>query len=92
MKLIIDIPEDRYDKNYLLVKSGMGDDVHRAVANGTPIPDNATLKYAEQEPKTGKWQYVPEDEGWYICSECRCGNDYADNFCPNCGAKMESEE
>jgi len=42
MKLIIDIDEDRYDKNYLLVKNGMGDDVHRAVANGTPIPDNAT--------------------------------------------------
>lgn len=42
MKLIIDINEDRYDKNYLLVKNGMGDDVHRAIANGTPIPDNAT--------------------------------------------------
>ena len=40
--MIIDIDEDRYDKNYLLVKNGMGDDVHRAVANGTPIPDNAT--------------------------------------------------
>ena len=43
MKLIIEIDEDRYDKNYLLVKNGMGDDVHRAVANGTPIPDNATV-------------------------------------------------
>ena len=42
MKLIIDIDKDRYDKNYLLVKNGMGDDVHRAVANGTPILDNAT--------------------------------------------------
>ena len=40
MKLLIDIDEDRYDKNYLLVRNGMGDDVHRAVANGTPIPDN----------------------------------------------------
>ena len=38
MKLIIEIDEDRYDKNYLLVKNGMGDDVHRAVANGTPLP------------------------------------------------------
>ena len=48
MKLIINIDEDRYDKNYLLVKNGMGDDVHRAVANGTPIPDNATVCDIEQ--------------------------------------------
>ena len=52
--------------------------------------------YVEQLPpvtqKLGKWQYVPEDKGWYICSECNCGNDYADNFCPQCGAKMERED
>lgn len=42
--------------------------------------------------KSGKWKYVPDADGFYICSECRCGNEYADNYCPNCGAKMESEE
>ena len=51
MRLIIDINEDRYDKNYLLVRNGMGDDVHKAVANGTPIPDNATVCDIEQYAK-----------------------------------------
>ena len=38
--------------------------------------------------KSGKWKYVLDAGGFYICSECGCGNDYADNFCPHCGAKM----
>lgn len=46
--------------------------------------------------KSGKWKYVPDADGFYICSECGCGNGYADNFCPQCGAKMvelqESED
>ena len=25
----------------------------------------------------------------YRCSECGCPQDYAHNYCPNCGAKME---
>ena len=46
--------------------------------------------------KSGKWIYVLDADGFYICSECSYGNEYADNFCPWCGAKMvepqESEE
>ena len=44
----------------------------------------------EQEPKTGHWI----NGNYHIrCSEC--GEDYPyrlRNYCPNCGAKMESEE
>lgn len=51
----------------------------------------------EQEPKTGKW-ISTETKGnryafWcrYKCSLCGGLSD-STNFCPNCGAKMESKE
>ena len=50
-----------------------------------------------QEPKTGKW-ISTETKGvrcafWcrYKCSLCGELSDHT-NFCPNCGAKMESED
>lgn len=55
-----------------------------------------------QEPKTGHWEWVQYDAnpeiGNFHCSECRyipaSFNMSAQklNYCPNCGAKMESEE
>lgn len=55
------------------------------------------IKALEQEPKTGKW-ISTETKGnryafWcrYKCSLCGGLSD-STNFCPNCGAKMESKE
>ena len=55
------------------------------------------IKALEQEPKTGYW-ISTETKGvryafWcrYKCSLCGGLSDYK-NFCPNCGAKMESKE
>lgn len=58
------------------------------------------IKALEQEPKTGYW--IVEDSGNYNgkWSTCYCSNckDYYTrnwremNYCPNCGAKMKSEE
>lgn len=46
----------------------------------------------EQEPKTGHWISRPNIYGVAYCSECgfelKINNT---NYCPNCGAKMESE-
>ena len=50
-----------------------------------------------QEPKIGRWKrismdkYVQHAMAYYKCSEC--GKDIIGehNYCPNCGAKMESE-
>lgn len=37
MKLVIEIPDDKYDLLKMSVESGMGDWVHKIVANGTPL-------------------------------------------------------
>ena len=57
----------------------------------------------EPERKTGKWIKHKDRSCWH-CSECNADDYYAyswdcdtgeykfqDNFCPNCGAKMEVE-
>lgn len=47
------------------------------------------------EPKSGEWIDTGDmEEYWgeeYECSICGAKNHW-DNFCPNCGAKMEGEE
>lgn len=43
--------------------------------------------------KVGQWK--PYDGSWYECSECgaiREAVGYFENFCPNCGAKMQEVE
>lgn len=44
-----------------------------------------------EERKTGKW--IPFDYPWYRCSECgavRENKSFLENYCPNCGARMET--
>ena len=43
MKLIIDINEEHYELIKWVCENGMGDILQKKVANGTPIPDNATF-------------------------------------------------
>lgn len=64
------------------------------------IIDNACNRILEQEPKTGRWVKKENDIcWWYVCSECgqeplknKWNYDELSRYCPNCGAKMESEE
>jgi len=42
------------------------------------------------KPKTGKWIYKPMKG--IFCSECDEPSVWKFNYCPNCGARMESEE
>lgn len=53
----------------------------------------------KKQPKPGRW--IANVDRWgdtlttvngYRCSECKAFNTYKDNYCPNCGAKMEDEE
>lgn len=44
-------------------------------------------------PKHGEWlEAREEDPCWYRCSECGRLYDLDENYCPNCGARMEVEE
>lgn len=36
----------------------------------------------------GRWE---KKYGYYKCLLCNCLDDFADNYCPNCGAKMDEE-
>ena len=58
-------------------------------------PDNCG-NYVIQEPKTGQWVKIkpyPLQMHDYECSECgHETDDNTENYCSNCGAKMESEE
>ena len=43
-----------------------------------------------EERKTGKWEIIDEVEPRrYGCSNCKRMVWHTENFCPNCGAKME---
>ena len=72
------------------------------MVRGTGI-DELPYEYAEAvlndlpsvypKQRTGRWK--PYDRSWYECSECgaiREAVGYFENFCPNCGAKMEEVE
>lgn len=55
------------------------------------------IKEFKQKPKKGHWvKEVIETENdgiriSYKCSECEVNQPFEENFCPNCGVKMESE-
>ena len=56
------------------------------------------LPSAQPERKTGRW--IPQKDKWgdyvttvdgYVCSECNNFDCMEENYCPNCGARMEGE-
>lgn len=50
------------------------------------------IKVLEQEPKTGHWVVLSEGFSPYGCSKCGGVEFKKSNYCPNCGARMESED
>ena len=102
MKLIIDIPEEAkqaFDnaKNEDLYGNYYDRDslIGKAIQNGTPIPDNVT-----NERMVGRWIKSRDCYGNYnfTCSECgneittQYADNWEDNYCSNCGARMEGVE
>lgn len=52
------------------------------------------LPSVNPQPKTGHWIPIQESVGIfrYKCDKCGRYNRAISDYCPNCGAKMESEE
>ncbi len=47
----------------------------------------------DAEPKHGRWIKNPPTEAWeYHCSLCGTQEDYKENYCRNCGARMDESE
>ena len=44
-----------------------------------------------EEPKAGKWVDIPFSH-YFKCSECDKYQISETNYCPNCGARMESKQ
>lgn len=73
---------------------------------GFNAPDMTVTEFVEDclqpvtpQPKMGRW--IADVDRWgdivttvngYRCSECNTFDTDKDNYCPNCGAKMEVEE
>lgn len=55
--------------------------------------DRAACVYVPIEPKRGRWEVVDyEEPRRYGCSECKRLVWHTENYCPNCGAKMEASD
>lgn len=79
-------------------------DVMGQKENGEPLYRFEKIKYEVAEVRHGEWikkhgMMPPEYHGRKSCSICgwfalwgRPGHEELSNYCPNCGAKMDSKE
>ena len=49
------------------------------------------LPLVNPQPKTGHWIEKYHEMFKYYCDKCGKGSDLMTDYCPNCGARMESE-
>ena len=92
MKLIINISDESYDKalNGIINCKECFD----AIVYGTPIPDNAT-----NERMVGSWIKSRDSYGnnHFTCPFCEHdiatkADTLGDNYCSNCGARLQESE
>jgi hypothetical protein len=60
-----------------------------------PVLGNIALLHAEDVApvRHGHWEVIDAEEPRrYGCSECKRLSWYMENYCPNCGAKMDEGE
>ena len=55
MKIVIDIPEDKFDLIQISAMNGMGDFLHKIVAQGTPLEEE--LKAIKEDMKDTFYDY-----------------------------------
>lgn len=86
MKMVIDIPDEMYDTINRGIYSSTydGKKIRDIVLNGTPLPKG---HWTEHPHEWGdNWQYSQ-----YECSCCHNWAYHDTDYCPNCGAEMESD-
>ena len=75
--------------------------VHQCEENNSPSwvwrEMLSQLPSVQPKQKTGRWVLGGYDDHYYICDKCGCiASEYYQkpqfSFCPNCGARMESEQ
>jgi rubrerythrin len=56
---------------------------------------NGYEKGKQDAVKHGRWNEINQTTTglpWkYRCNKCGCPQDYAHNYCPNCGARMDGD-
>lgn len=53
---------------------------------------NMAIEALEQVPKRGKWKQAEDVEKEYaVCTNCKHHGEFYMDYCPNCGARMESD-
>lgn len=69
--------------------------IPRGRSTGEIMQDILDLPSTTPKQKTGKWNVLGYDDPlvrFYKCSECHAKITLKFNYCPHCGAKMESKE
>lgn len=62
-----------------------------AIRRGTPLPKGMPLQKGHWLLDKDSWVDVFPAVNGYRCSECNNLNIFAEQYCPSCGVKMESE-
>ena len=89
--------EDSIDHGFYYVKKDDIDSLQTYSAHIDPPQewtiDFSNIKDSESDNK-GQWEKIWRNDAKcseYICSKCGCGEDFATDFCPNCGADMRED-
>lgn len=93
------IHEDNKNKE-IVYKQDVIDAIITWVAKDEPdmkIPINLIGRIHDLPPHKGHWISLDDFHGkyneyGYKCSECGNQSDYKENYCSNCGCRMEGEE
>ena len=81
-----------------IARDGYHSDFGRSMADLTSLEEliEDTPTADVKEVKHGQWSWYTISKDYYIdikyeCSQCHYTEQYATDFCPNCGAQMDKE-